>query len=132
MAQTFLTYNAQSGLKTANQLIVPVPTATKRIRQRSFDHTLLLARGLSRKLKLDRASVLARSGQISQVGAPRSIRLAQAEQHYLIKNPAKAAGRNILIIDDVLTTGATLRAITKILRAAGATQVDALVFAKRL
>jgi len=38
----------------------------------------------------------------------------------------------VLLIDDVITTGATLRAATKALRSAGATQVDALVFAKRL
>jgi predicted amidophosphoribosyltransferase len=42
------------------------------------------------------------------------------------------AGRNILLVDDVVTTGATLGAATKALKAAGAKHVDALVFAKKL
>jgi predicted amidophosphoribosyltransferase len=41
-------------------------------------------------------------------------------------------GRNVLLIDDVVTTGASLKAATKELRAAKAARIDALVFAKRL
>jgi ComF family protein len=113
-------------------LIVPVPTATRRIRERGFGHAELLAKLIAKKLNLSSAELLGRLGQKHQIGASRSIRLAQPEGNYYVRQPGEAEGRNILLIDDVLTTGATLRAVTKALRAAGAKHVDALVFAKRL
>jgi ComF family protein len=135
MQHSLLAYNSFNSLDDSlrlNYLAVPIPTATKRTRQRSFDHTKLLATTLSRQLKIERAEALGRLGQISQVGAPRVLRLHQAEGQYFVRTQNRTAGRNILLIDDVLTTGATLRAATKVLRTAGANRVDALVFAKRL
>jgi predicted amidophosphoribosyltransferase len=58
--------------------------------------------------------------------------LAQLSGQYVVKYPEFVIGRNILLVDDVVTTGATLREVTKVLRAAGAARVDALIFAKRL
>ena len=51
---------------------------------------------------------------------------------FVVKSPTTVKNRKILLVDDVLTTGDTLIAAIKTLRAAGANQVDALVFAKRL
>jgi ComF family protein len=132
MVDTFLSFKSDEDITQSNYLVVPVPTATKRIRTRGFDHSELLARTISRKLHLQFRLCLRRLGQVNQVGATRSIRLAQAEGQYFVKNKREVAGRNILLIDDVVTTGATLRAATKVLRAAGAKHVDALVFAKKL
>lgn len=132
MIGTLLRFNEIQELRDLNYLIVPVPTATSRIRQRSFDHSSYLARRIARKLKTRHLNALARIGQTRQVGAERSVRLAQPAGNYLVRYPNLVEGRNILLIDDVVTTGATLRASTKALRAAGAARVDALVFAKRL
>lgn len=128
MAETFLFYN--DGKEA--YLVVPVPTATGRVRQRGFDHSTLLARTVARKLGLEYQAVLGRLGQASQIGARRSQRLKQPLDNYFVRLPALVAGRNVLLIDDVITTGGTLRAATKTLRTAGARHVDALVFAKRL
>jgi ComF family protein len=132
MVQTFLAYNSDEGIKKMDYLVVAVPTATSRIRQRGFDHSALLARNIALKLNLQSAKVLGRLGQSRQVGTKRADRLAQAADNYYVRNPKSLKGRNILLIDDVITTGATLRAATKALRANGARRVDALIFAKRL
>ncbi|MBI2007969.1 ComF family protein [Candidatus Saccharibacteria bacterium] len=134
MVGTFYYFNpaVHSMTRSWNYLIVPVPTATSRIRQRSFDHSAHLACQVARKLKAKHLNALARIGQSRQVGAERSVRLDQPAGNYLVRYPYLIKGQNILLIDDVVTTGATLRATTKILRAAGAARVDALVFAKRL
>ncbi len=123
---------AQNLPKFQDCLIVPVPTATTRIRQRGFDHTKLLAREISRIHKAEYLNALRHEGQARQVGSTRRQRLKQAENSYRVKKPNSIAGRYVLLIDDVSTTGATLQAAAKVLRKAGAKKVDALVFAKRI
>jgi ComF family protein len=113
-------------------LVVPVPTATKRIRERGFGHSELLAKLIAQKVDLPSCEALGRLGQKHQIGASRSVRLSQPAGNYYVRWPEKVKERNILLIDDVLTTGATLRAATKTLWQAGAKHIDALVFAKRL
>src|SRR3990167_10541735 len=66
MLQTYLNY---SGGARADYLIVPVPTATKRVRERGFDHSALLAGKISQKVGLKHQLVLGRLGQTRQVGA---------------------------------------------------------------
>jgi ComF family protein len=112
-------------------VLVPIPTATSRVRQRSFDHTILLAQSISNMTKLPTRNFLKRLGQSRQVGAKREDRVRQAAGVYYARS-RNIKGRKILLIDDVVTTGATLQAATKVLRAAGASKVDALVFAKRV
>lgn len=132
MIKTLLDFNSVENLEPLNYLIVPVPTATSRVRQRSFDHSTHLARQIARRLNLKCMTALSRLGQTHQVGALRSERLKQIDGKYFVRYPNLVNGQNILLIDDVVTTGATLRAATKALRGAGAKRVDALVFAKRL
>jgi len=129
MAATFVENN---GADYPDYLVIPVPTATKRVRQRGFDHAQLLARSVARKLGLNYQPVLARLGQTRQVGSKRADRIAQMADKYLVKNSARVSGQKILLIDDVVTTGATLNTAARALRLAGATRVDALVFARRL
>jgi len=120
------------GTNISDYLVVPVPTATKRARERGFDHSVLLARKIAPKLGLPYQTVLGRLGQSRQVGSVRSERLAQMSDKFWVKNPKTVFGRKILLIDDVVTTGATVNAASKTLRQAGAVRVDALIFAKRL
>lgn len=127
-----LNYFLGENLNKQKYLIVPVPSATSRVRLRSFDHAKLLAKQLASQTGQDYYPALSRLGQTRQVGAKRSQRLAQQTGNYYASRPDKISGRKILIIDDVLTTGSTMRAIYKTLRQAGAKQVDALVFAKKL
>ncbi len=113
-------------------LVVPVPTATTRVRQRGFDHAKLLAREVARLLRYKTSlNALGRLGQTRQVGAIRGDRFKQAD-NYFVRKPKVIKGKNILLIDDVITTGATLQSVSRLLKTHGAGRVDALVFAKRL
>ncbi len=132
MANTLLEFNSDADIAGANYLVMPVPTATSRVRQRGFDHSMLLARCVGQNLNLQSTQALGRVGQTRQLGAKRDVRLSQPADSYYAKKPNLVSGRNILLIDDVITTGATLRAAAKILKKSGANRIDALVFAKRL
>jgi ComF family protein len=132
MLTTLRQFNTLDELNQASYLVISIPTASQRIRERSFDHAGLLAQAIARRLPAEFCNGLGRLGQSRQVGALRSMRLTQAEGNYFVRRPARITGRNILLVDDVMTTGSTIGVATKALRAAGARQVDALVFAKRL
>lgn len=132
MHDILLTYNSDSDLDKTDYLVVGVPTATTRVRERGFDHAKLLAQRLASLQGLDHSPALVRLGQSRQLGAKRQTRLSQKDHSYYVRDTQAVAGRNILLIDDVVTTGATLKIAAKALRAAGAKRIDGLVFAKRI
>jgi ComF family protein len=111
-------------------IIVPVPTATSRVRQRGYDQAKLLARELSKQTRLPYYNCLARLGQTHQHGLSRRERLAQLETAFRIKRPGLVRDAHIILVDDVVTTGATLEAAAAKLRVAGAARIDAVVFAR--
>lgn len=117
-------------LPAAEAVLVHVPTASSRVRQRGYDQARLLTRELTCRNGLERASLLARIGQHHQVGASREQRITQLAGAFRAANAAKVRGMHIILVDDVLTTGATLEAAAKVLKAAGARRVDGLVFAQ--
>lgn len=112
-------------------LLVPVPTATARVRERGFDHTALLTRLIAKQTSLEYSFALRRLGQTRQVGAARRQRLRQSTNSYRLAKPDQIKRRHIILVDDVATTGATLQATAKLLRREGARRVDALVFARK-
>ena len=99
-----------------NAFLVPIPTATHHIRSRGFDHTLLLAKRLSRIRNIKTKPILLRAKNTVQVGSNRSERLSKAANAYEINPkiiPEKDA--TYILIDDVWTTGASdLSAISKL------------------
>lgn len=111
-------------------IFVPVPTATSRMRRRGYDQATLLARALARHTKTPYATALRRLGQHHQVGASRQQRITQLQSAYRCVRPSAVEGRHVVLIDDVLTTGATLEAAAKVIKAAGAKRVSGLVFAQ--
>lgn len=123
--------NKLLGVGDEAALLVPVPTASSRRRLRGFDQSRLIVRALAEGSGLGYASSLGRSGQARQVGSTREQRLSQlAHSFYVRGNTSKVAGRYVILIDDVMTTGATLEAAAATLRAAGAKRVEAIVFAR--
>lgn len=111
-------------------LITYVPTASSRRRLRGFDQSALLAKELAKIRKYNYASLLARQTQIRQLGSSREERKRQLKGAFRPINKHFIAGRHILLVDDVVTTGATIEACTKELLKAGALQVNAIVFAR--
>lgn len=110
--------------------IVPVPTATTRVRQRGYDQATLVARELAKRSGLSYRYLLRRHGKTHQVGARRSQRLKQIHGAFRVSKPVGVTIKHVLLVDDVLTTGATLETAAAALRAAGVQRVSALVYAQ--
>lgn len=118
-------------LAPANMLsgaIVPVPTASLRTMRRGFDPAAELAMALADRLDAPFHDCLARRGGGRQLGRRRSQRIGYPPDIH----PRGEIPRSVLLVDDVLTTGATLSACARALRSAGAVRVVAVTFARRL
>lgn len=111
-------------------LLVPVVTANQRKRQRGYDQAVLIARHLAKLTGLGQYNVLIRRNDQRQVGASRTKRLSQLHGAFTVMRPSLVKERHILLVDDVITTGATLEAATTALIEAGAKTVSAVVFAR--
>lgn len=109
--------------------VVPVPSTTRRNRDRGYDPGSLLAEEVSRRLGVPFRPLLARVRE----AAPQST-VPAAERRRNVKGAfraaASASGLRLLLVDDVLTTGATAFEAAGTLRAAGAAGVDLLVLAR--
>jgi predicted amidophosphoribosyltransferase len=108
--------------------IVPVPTARLRSLARGFDPAAEVAQALARRTELPLAACLARRGGGRQVGKRRAARIG----HPPVIQLKGQAPRSVLLIDDVLTTGATLSSCAQALRSAGSVRVAAITFTRRL
>jgi predicted amidophosphoribosyltransferase len=108
--------------------LVPVPTAPLRSALRGFDPAAEIAAALAGRAGLPLASCLARSGSGRQVGRRRAQRIGHPP---LIRAKGEVP-RSVLLIDDVLTTGATLSSCARALRQSGAVRIVAITFSRRL
>ena len=111
-------------------LIAYVPAATAHMRQRGFDQSALIARELAKRLKLRHLPTLARLGQQHQVGSGRQTRQEQMKNVFRPISLPVVKDAHLLLVDDVLTTGATMEAAARTLREAGAKTVNGVVFAQ--
>jgi ComF family protein len=116
------------GLKSG-YVLCPAPS---RIRHRGFDHTKLIAKYLAGLTGLELNTNLKRKTNMRQLGSSRTKRLQQMEQEFYTSGVSSFKDKKVLLVDDVVTTGATLSGATKTLKDAGATKVDAVVFAQKL
>jgi ComF family protein len=116
------------GPKWRRALLVPVPLHAVRRRERGFDQAAWLATAIGARLDWPVAtSVLVRQRATLPQGDPRVVsRAANVDGAFALAQPARVVGRRVVLIDDVLTSGATLRQCAALLRAAGASNVGAL------
>lgn len=110
--------------------LVPVPTARLRSLARGFDPAAEIAAALAARTGASlRPDCLARRGGGRQVGRRRAERLGSPPR-FRVRDRARPP-RDVVLVDDVLTTGATLSSCAAALRAAGAVRVVAVTFSRR-
>jgi ComF family protein len=118
----------------APDLVLPVPCSRARLAERGFNQAWELARPLAAALGLpaDAGLLLRLADTPHQTELGRSARRANLARAFMVEPSRRAelAGRHVALVDDVLTTGATLDAAAAELRRAGARSVTAWVFAR--
>lgn len=103
-------------------VVVAVPTISRHIRLRGYDHAALLARRFAQGRRLAYKPLLARKTNSVQVGANKTVRQSQAKQAFSCPSNVPS-DVPYLIIDDIITTGATVVAASRCLKQAGAKQI---------
>ncbi|MEA2829215.1 MAG: hypothetical protein QOG43_3654 [Actinomycetota bacterium] len=110
---------------TPVDVVTWAPTTAVRRRQRGFDQAELLARAIARRLGVPCRSLLVRSPGGAQTGQPLDVRRAGPTFH-----PGRPCPPRVLLVDDVVTSGATVAAAARTLRAAGAGEVHVVAVAR--
>lgn len=104
-------------------ILVPIPTLSAHIRERGFDHTQILAKQLSKVLKIKRLEIIAKVSKTTQRGANFKTRQIQAKKSYQFIGEKLSKDKIYVILDDIRTTGATLNSIAEILLKNGADEI---------
>lgn len=113
---------------TEVNVVTWAPTSTARVRRRGVDQSELLARRLARVLNVPCRRLLIKTSNNVQTGASRDQRLRGSE--YSARQ--LRVNSHVMVVDDVVTTGTTLRCAASALRLAGARQVDCVAVASAL
>lgn len=113
-------------------LVVPVPTTVLRFLRRGYNQAALLARVVASTLgtPLEGRALRRVRDRGSQGGGSRAERARRARGCFAVVRPAAVAGRRVLLVDDVVTTGATASECAGALKDAGAAWVGVLAFAR--
>jgi len=115
-------------------VLVPVPLAPKRLRERGFNQAERITRGMcaldgGKNFSVIHAVTRVRETESQTRAKSRAERLKNLRGAFAVTNPALVAGKHIVVLDDVATTGATIGEMRKILLEAGAASVVGLTFA---
>lgn len=132
LAQLVFTTQQRVPLKSAD-LIVPVPLHPERERERGFNQALLLARELSRLsgIKLNEHTLFRRvHTDRHRAGMDSKARRRSVRGAFAVRHLESIAGRRVLLVDDVFTTGATVSACAEVLKNAEAEEVLVLTIAR--
>ena len=113
-------------------LLAPVPLHPMKLWRRRFNQAAALAREVARQTgkPCDPAALERVKLTRSQVGLSRAQRAENVQGAFRVAEGTAVRGRKILLVDDVLTSGATANAASRALLKAGAANVDVLVFAR--
>jgi ComF family protein len=134
-ALSLLLQTAKQGAGTpAPDLLLPVPLSAARLRERGFNQAWELTRRLGRALAIqsDAQLLLRLKDSPHQLALPPEERAANVRGVFAVEplRRAELSGVSVAVIDDVMTTGATLGEIARVLKQAGASRVEAWALAR--
>ena len=132
LAHFMILYSQKINFDFKNYLAIPVPLSNKRLRERGFNQAEIIARIFAEHHKLELRNDLLKkiSHTKPQAGLNRSERETNLRNCFRVPAASGIEGRNILLIDDVCTTGSTLSEAARVLKEAGAKKIIALVAAR--
>jgi ComF family protein len=116
-------------LVAAADLLAPVPLHPKRIKKRGFNQSLLLARAFP-EVPVGRETLVRTRHTVPQVGLNPKERRDNVKGAFVVTDPALVKGKQVLLVDDLYTTGATVKECARVLRKAGAQRVEVLTVAR--
>ncbi len=131
--ETLLMAAAEREPLNASTRIMPVPLHENRRRERGFNQAAVLAKSLSKELRLpldDANLVRVRESEKYRAGLDIKGRAATVAGSFQVRHPRLVRGETILLVDDVLTSGATVSACAEALIAAGASDIYVLTIAR--
>lgn len=130
MNKAYPFYNYRNSI----DMIIPIPVHWSRIVERGFNQSELLARGIARHLsiRLESAMLYKAFKTPHQADLPFEQRLTNVAGSFAVRNAYKLQGKRALLIDDVMTTGATLDEAARALLEAGASSVVAYTLSRSL
>lgn len=113
-------------------MVIPVPLHRRRLHQRGFNQAELLALEITEQCHISTVSGLLfrKRDTKAQFGLPRQQRLINIRGAFELRGNKLIKGKNILLVDDIYTTGATSAECTKMLKAAGASSVHILTLSR--
>jgi len=118
----------------AIDLVVPVPLHRRRLWWRGFNQAAILGEEISRRLKvpLDATAIVRKRATAAQTSRDHDARRRNVRRAFAVAKPARVAARAVLLVDDVMTTGATADECARVLLEAGARSVDVFTLARVL
>jgi len=115
-------------------VVIPVPLHWRRLWWRGFNQAALLAGEVARRLDLplDTTAMSRMRFTMPQTSRHHDERIKNVRRAFAVANPERVRNRRVLIVDDVMTTGATVDECARVLLAAGAACVDVFTLARVL
>jgi ComF family protein len=132
LAEELLLSDAVRDVLRGSETLVPVPLHPRRRQERGFNQAELLAGELARRAGIAAApgALVRRKDTRPQAGLSAAGRRLNVAGAFAVRRRAQIAGRVVVVVDDVLTTGATASACARALREAGASEVRFLAIAR--
>jgi ComF family protein len=109
--------------------VVPMPISTERLAERGYNQSLLLAKQVAKQMNIPIWQPVIRLKQHSQKGLSRLERIEDIQSQFQLSTTSKIRYRRVLIIDDVVTTGSSIRALTQKLEELGCQKIYAACLA---
>jgi len=122
-------------LKNKEFLVIPIPLHPRKKRQRGFNQSELIAKKLIKKVNFSlfletRALIKIKNNAAQMEISNWKARKENVKNCFAVKKPELIKGKNILLLDDVFTSGATMKEAVRVLKLSGAKKIIALVIAK--